>query len=201
MDHSKVAEFWKTIFPVLERVLTDHENDQLIMQLDSIVSAYCDFDWEYGPSEKTDFYFCLSPNLREELIDEIDDVISRAPNLIGWEFICGKPRKPGVVNWVMLNEREEEITIDAHSWRCVVYKFPDNTVDLDIKLTGVNGNLDTQCIAVDILLTNILGERSFIKVVKGVNIVSEFEERNAEKSIVIEDLFKVIDGHILRSGQ
>ena len=36
---------------------------------------------------KGEIYFCLSPNLQEDLIDEIDEIISLAPNLIGWEFI------------------------------------------------------------------------------------------------------------------
>jgi hypothetical protein len=194
--NSKAKAFWNATVPLLKQVLVEPESDELIKQIDKVVSDFGDYDWEYGPSKKTQFYFCLSPNFREELIDEIDKIISLAPTLNGWEYISCKPRKEELPKWNMLNENDEEITIDARSWKCVVYKFPDQTIDIDIKIEGIKGNLDTQRMAVDIQLTNLLGERNYIKIVKGVNIVSEFSEKDKGRAIPVNELYEVIIKHI-----
>jgi hypothetical protein len=138
----------------------------------------------------------LSPNRQESQIEEVDEIISLAPSLAGWEFISCKPRKTEILSWYMLNEKNEKIMVDARNWKCVVYKFPDNTVDLDIKVEEVRGDIDTQYTAVDIHLTNLLGERNYLKIVKQINIVSEFSEKERGRSIPVNDLFKVISTHI-----
>ncbi len=196
VERTRIDGFWKAISPLLEKVLTNPENEGLIKQIDNLVSTFGDYDWEYGPSNKTEYYFCLSPNFQEDLIDEVDEIVSFAPSLSGWEYLSCKPRKPEVFSWVMLNENDEEITVDTRKWKCVVYKFPDNTVDLDVKIDDVRGNSDTQNLAVDIHLTNVLGERNYIKIVKGVSIVSQFAEKDRLRSIPVHELFEVIAKHV-----
>lgn len=196
MTTDKADSFWKSLTPLLDQVLKDPENDTLINQIDDLVSKLGEYDWEYGPGKKAEFYFCISPNLNADLIPQIDEIISHAPVLDGWEFISCKSRKEDVFSWMMLNENGEEITIDTHGWKCVVYKFSDGTVDLDVKISGVKGDSDIQQLAVNIHLTNLLGERNFIKVVKGFNIVSEFAEKDKGRSIPVNDLFKLIAQHI-----
>jgi hypothetical protein len=82
--------------------------------------------------------------------------------------------------------------MDTRGWQCVVYKFKDNTVDLDVKINNIEGELDTRCSAVNIHLTNILGERNYLKIIKNVAVVLEFSQTDGRRAIPISDLFKVL---------
>jgi hypothetical protein len=56
-------------------------------------------------------------------------------------------------------------------------------------LDEVNGDSDTQYYALDIHLTNLLGERNYLRIVKNVKIVLEFSEKDASLAFPINDLF------------
>jgi hypothetical protein len=192
----EVTTFWKEMSPLLTKILGDPENAGLINQIDAVVKEFCDYDWEYGPSKNERFYFCLSPAWQEKYIGEIDDIILSAPKLEGWEFISCKPRKADVLGFLILNERDEEVSIQTENWKCVVYKFQDQTVDLDVMVDGINGDRDTQYHALNIHLTNLLGERNYLRIVKNVNIVSEFSEKDSPRSLLINELFDVLKRHL-----
>jgi hypothetical protein len=189
----EINSFWKQISPLLTKVLGDPDNAGLINQIDTVVKEFCDYDWEYGPSKVESFYFCLSPSSQEKVIEEIDEVISLAPKLEGWEFISCKPRKDEILSFSILNERNEEVSIQTQNWKCVVYKFKDQTVDLDVTIDGVNGDKDTQYYALNIHLTNLLGERNYLRIVKNVKIVSEFSGDDSPRAILINELFDVLN--------
>jgi hypothetical protein len=188
----ETGEFWKQIAPLLIEALNDPEGIELTNKIDSVVKDFSGYDWEYGPSKVEEFYFSLSPGSQVKNFEEIDEVISLAPRLRGWEFISGKPRKEELLNFLMLNENNEEISIETQNWECVVYRFPDQTVDLDVKLDGINGNTDTQYYALDIHLTNLLGERNYLRVVKNFNIVSEFSHRDSPQAFPVNQVFFVL---------
>jgi hypothetical protein len=184
--------FWGQLSPLLTKVLGDPENADLINQIDTVVKEFSDYDWEYGPSKTERFYFCLSPAWQEKSIGEIDEAILLAPKLEGWEFISCKPRKADVLGFLILNERNEEVSIQTQNWKCVVYKFQDQTVDLDVMVDGVNGDRDTEYHALNIHLTNLLGERNYLRIVKNVKIVSEFSEKDSPRAFPINGLFDVL---------
>lgn len=194
VEQIDIKTFWNHLIPLLREIKINPENNELIHQVDKFISDETEFDWEYGPSSKAEFYFSLSPNLREELIDDVERVIALAPTVDGWEFIAGKPRKE-IVPWIMLSEHNEEIEVDPSSWRFILYKFKDGTFDMDVKLNGLKGGLDFQYMAVNILLTNALGEMEFMKLIKNVNIVEEFTGGSDAKSIPMIEIYKVISKH------
>jgi hypothetical protein len=195
-DQLRVADFWERLIELLNSIKSDPENNELINRIDKFISDTTEYDWEYGPSSKTEFYFCLSPNLREDLIEEVERIISLAPKIDGWEFIAGKPRKDEIVPWLMLDDNNLEIMVDPSNWRFILYKFKDNTFDIDVKLNDLNGSLDFQYMAINILLTNALGEKEFMKWIKGINIVTEFAGGPESKTIPIKDIYRVISRHM-----
>jgi hypothetical protein len=190
----EITTFWKEMSPLLTKVLGDPENAGLISQIDTVVKEFSDYDWEYGPSKVKQFYFCLSPSWQEKYIEEIDDIISNAPNLEGWEFKSCKPRKEEILSFFILNESKVEILIQTQKWKCVMYRFKDQTVDLEVMVDEVSGDSDTQYYALNIHLTNLLGERNYLRIVKNVKIVSEFSEKDASLAFNVNDLF----GHLNR---
>lgn len=192
-----IKSFWNHLTPLLLEINISPENNELIHRIDNFISEEAEFDWEYGPSSTADFYFCLSPNLREELIDDVERMIALAPSIDGWEFIAGKPRKDEIVPWIMLGENDEEIEVDPSEWRFILYKFKDNTFDIDVKLDGLNGSQDFQYLVVNIFLTSALGEKEFMRLIKNINIVEEFYGGSNAKSIPMIEIYKVISKHIV----
>jgi len=186
--------FWIKILQVLSKVRVNPEDQVLIKELDDIVFNFGEYEWEYGPSQKTDFYFCLSPNLNAELLDEVDAIILAAPELAGWEFISCKPRKKDVTKWSMSDQNGNEIVINTLNWRCIVYKYPDDTLELDV-MTDSKTDLDTQYSAVDIHIMNLIGEREYMKYITSFTIVKNFPSDDEHKSIPMDQLHEVIVKH------
>lgn len=193
VDRNKVNRFWEEFSVLSQEIIKSPDNNKVIERVDYLVKELGGYDWEYGPSEKGEYYFCLSPNLQEELLKKVDEIVSLAPVIYDWEIISGKPRKKEFLKgWTMFNEDNTEILVDTDNWKCVVYKFPDNTYDIDFKISGVEGNEDTQYLAVDIHLTNLLGERNYLRLIKGVNIVPEFSKEAIGRTVMVKDLTNYI---------
>lgn len=167
----------------------DYNNSTLIDDLDKRVTLLGErMDWEIGPLNNREQYFCLSPNLNENLIPLVREIVEAAPELKNWKVIPFKPKKGWIGQWKMFNETGKEIMVDADSWRCVLYKFEDDVYEIDVKVEHVDGNDDIKYLAVDIVLTNLLGEEVYLKTIKNISLVKGFEE----KSISIKDLDKIL---------
>lgn len=79
----------------------------------------------------------------------------------------------------MLNENGKSISIDISNWLYVLFLFEDGTFDIDLKITSIDGNNETQKIAVDIVLTSLLGEERFMTLIKNIQIVNDFGENES----------------------
>jgi len=189
----KVACFWNKFRDISEAIVKEPNNSTLINKLDEDVNELGEFDWEYGPSNIKEYYFCLSPNFQKELSPIIEEIISVAPELKDWEFLAYKPKKEWVGEWMMLNDDGEEIIINSEDWECMVYKFQDGTYDLDVKINqDLNTNDKTFENAVDVLLTNVLGEKKYMELVVDVKIVEAFEKENKDQATLVKHLDRYI---------
>lgn len=178
-----IDNFW-TFFEVIADQLTkEPENLELISILDDKVVQTLGLDWEIGPTDEG-LYFCLSPKLDDELIDKVKLTISRAPSISNWDFIVGKPKKLELIEeFVILDDDESEINISTRGWRVIVYKYKDSTCDIDVLMDNAL-NKDLQYIALDIALTNMLGELNYMQKIGKAAVVEEFD--NETNKIGIE---------------
>ncbi len=193
MNDEKIHEFWNVFSSISEEVLVTPNDDKLIAKIDSSVRDLGDYDWEYGPSQTKRFYFALSPNLQIHLLEEVDYIVSLAPAIDNWEIISCKPKKKEFLEeWEILNERGEKIIVNTKNWKCVIYKFPDDTIELDVVIENVDGNDEIKYLAVDIHLSNILGERKYIQKIKTFSILNEFPEDIKKRAVRVRDLDKYI---------
>jgi hypothetical protein len=99
-QQSSIIVFWNAMSVLLNNIASDPENNSLIQQVNVLVDTLGDFDWEYGPLDSSGYYFCLSPNGQENLVQAIDEIIALAPKLVGWKFIACKPRKPEIWSFI-----------------------------------------------------------------------------------------------------
>lgn len=186
-----IDSFWTKLEELLY-VFKKQNQEELIDQINEVVNTLGSYDWEIGPwGDK--LYFALSPGYNADLLDELESIIDSAPQISGWAIISGKPRKAEKIKrWYMPNDKGVDILVNAEGWRCVIYKFQDGTYDLDIQVSNLDEDEDTIYQALDIHLTNLLGEINYINYISSVNLVDDFKETIRDRSVPLEDIAKYV---------
>jgi hypothetical protein len=193
----KVAGMWNWFTSISNKLFLNPTDPDLIHTLDGYISGLGPFDWEIGPYDKSALYLAISPNLKEGLLKETKAIIGLSPACEGWSFLFSKPAKEWIGTWEMLNEAGETIVVNADRWAYVLYQFEDNTFDMDVKIDSVKGDFNTCQLAVDIALTNVLGEEMYMDAIKNVSIENvEHLEEGGSRSLV-----KNLKEHMLQLGK
>lgn len=183
LNSNQIINFWKWFKTISAELLVYATNKNLLNQIDIQVSQLGSFDWEIGPYEKGNCFFAISPNLDIDKLSYTKQIIDMAPQCDGWCFLPSKPVKTdwkGI--WKMKNELGKEIHVDSNSWRYILYALEDGTFYTDVVISDIDGNTDTQYMAVDIAFTGYLGEENYMYFIKNTKIVSQFEDETNDKS-------------------
>jgi hypothetical protein len=191
-NKDNVQKFWVWFESIASHLLENPTSPHLVNKLDENVHKLGGYDWEIGPWNDGLNYFAISPNLDIQKVAGAKQVIEIAPTCEGWHFLSSKPPKAWMGIWKMTNETGNEIIVDSNDWKYILYKFDDDTFDIDILINNIKGNVDTQYFAADIALTGYLGEENFMKLIKNVLVVDKFETSNGGKVT----LLKYIKDHI-----
>jgi len=182
--NNKIIGFWEWFNTIGNELLLDTTNTSLISQLDNRVSTMGRFDWEIGPFNEGEFYFAISPNLDIERLSVTQHIISYAPECERWNFLPSKPIKydwNGI--WKMKNDLGKEIWVDSNDWKYVLYQFDDKDFDIDVLVGDIEGDMDTCYLAIDIGLTGYLGEEEYMRLIKNIKLVTEFEHTGKASSL------------------
>ena len=191
MNDNKINRFWVFFEEIASEILAKTEDEKIIATIDDEVSKLGNITWEYGPLEN-DYYFCLSPNFKFDLIPYTDYAISLSPNLNGWRFLSGKPQKLDATDEICFLETDgSEISVSTKNWRAVTYKFKDGTYDIDF-LIDMNSDEDTKYLALNLAMVNLLGEINYLRKVENIKIVERFDSNTNQKGIKFSDLIDVI---------
>jgi hypothetical protein len=189
INSENVISFWTWFKSISNDLLLNPKNSKLLKDMDTQVAKLGTYDWEIGPSNESKYYFALSPNLDPNLLRDTYQLINIAPNCKGWSFLAAKPEKKGWNGiFKMHNERGQLITINITEWEYILIEFDDATFDLEIKIPELECNEAYSYLAIDIALTNLLGEENYIKLIKNVLIVLDFTEKG--KSTLIKNIRK-----------
>lgn len=192
IEPKNVTSFWHWFESISNELYTDSSNTKILQQLDNRVTAMGPFDWELGPVDDRLLYLAISPNLNAELLKATTKIISLAPSCEGWWFLYAKPKKEYSPILNLVNEIGRSISIDISTWMYVLYYFEDGTFDIDIRLNSIEGSAETQKLAIDIALTNLLGEERYMTLFKGIKIVTDFGE-NENRATLIRHISDHVD--------
>jgi hypothetical protein len=188
MDNSEVIiEMWNWFKSISDRLIENPKDVSILNKIDFYIDKLGSLDWEIGPYDTTTCYFAISPGLDKNLLNETKKIISYSPNCNGWSFLYSKPAKEWRDFFRMLNENEETIEVHTASWQYILYQFEDNTFDVDVKINPINGDINTSQLAVDIVLTNALGEEMYMELINHVNIETN-ELGNEQNMSFVKDL-------------
>lgn len=176
IEMNKVLFFWKWFESVSDALHLNLENVDILSELDNKVKELGPFDWEIGPVDDNLLYLAISPRLNEEYLKITKEIVSYAPSCKGWWILYAKPRKEYAPVFSMVNEKGKSILVDISDWEYVLFLFEDGTFDIDLRISSIDGNLETKNLAVDVALTGLMGEERFMALIKNIRIVNDFGE-------------------------
>lgn len=168
----QITDFWEWFAKNSERLRSDNYDRDLLEKLDRIISDW-HFSWEIGPGVIESNSLTISPNGNKELLHQAGRIIERAPELDTWEFYSSKQPKE---NWFIARLIYEKADINALEWTYVLLKYPDGKLEIIIKADNLK-SLDTKTreLAIDLVLTNLLGEKRKMEELDFVDTTEEFD--------------------------
>jgi len=194
IEVNDIVNFWEWFKSISNDLLAYPTRADLVYQIDNRVSRLGHFDWEIGPWTADTYFFAISPGLDIKKFKLTSELVKYAPVCVGWNFLPSKPPKSDWLGiWKMKNELGQEILVDSNNWKYILYKFEDETFDMDIMIDNVEGDENTLNTAVDIGLTGYLGEETFMDLIKNIKIVRSFEEEHQNKATSVKHVKKHLE--------
>jgi hypothetical protein len=191
--NNRVVEFWRWFESISNELLLNQTRADMIAQVDNQITKLGSFDWEIGPLNKTTSYFAISPNLDYKKLEYTRQIVALAPESEGWHFLPSKPPKQWNGIWKMKNEFGQEILVDSGNWEYILDEFDDKTFDIGILIDGVDGDLNTCYLAVDIAMTGYLGEEEFMKLIKNITFLTELDDETTNRLTKLKFIKKHIE--------
>jgi hypothetical protein len=192
----RVEEFWAWFAGIAPSLAANVEEPTLVHQLDTRVR---DLDkalsWEIGPGVSKPWQLVISPNLDPELRGDARAIISRAPEVPGWEFHPSRQAK----SWnyqLQLDSAAPSSLIDASKWTFVLLRHPDGAHEVLLRARDLPTlSDDERWQAAAMALESILGEDAVMDRVQGFELLDELEPRFAEQERPIQELRKAVLGN------
>lgn len=145
------------------------------------VLAFGLFAWEIGEGKNKPHYLTISPNGDKARLELSKKIIGAAPNLEKWEFHFCKQSKP---SWDYIFEGYDRFfakqIFNASEWEYVLGKNEDGAIEILVQANNLHVmDFDDELNAVDLVITNILGEELIINHLDAFETVDKFDEEQA----------------------
>lgn len=171
------------------------DKNLLIEQINNRVLDFGHFAWEIGPGQDRDFHFLISPNGSAQLLEVSKEIMRAAPDLGRWEFYPARPPRPERLQFKLYDDYMLERNVDATNWRCVLLKKLDGTMQVLLEVNTITHlDNDTQQLAAQMLVTNLLGEELKINRIHKIDVVNELEMMHESMSFPVAELPKRVRG-------
>ena len=177
--NDRIDSFWEWFSlnqGILEAVVSGnhHEKtDYVIQNLDQHILGMGKIKWEVENPNTDIFVFTLSPNSDRELLEITRCIIQGAPQSPNWTFHYAKQANHQFT--LQIYDAEMDIReVNSKNWEVVLNPAGDDKFELYLLADMDYLDEDTEMIAADLMLTNILGEEKKINSLVGLEIVDNF---------------------------
>jgi hypothetical protein len=173
MQDKDILNFWSWFARNSDNLKSNNYDQNVLDELDKIILNW-GLGWEIGPGLSKENSFTISPNGNKDLLNKTNGIIDKAPLSDNWEFYSAKQSKE---NWHLARLVDRDIEIDASNWTYVLLKYEDENVEILLKAdTLLNLDRETQELAADLILTNLLGEKLKIQKIDFIDVVEKFDD-------------------------
>ncbi|MCC7453281.1 MAG: hypothetical protein IT222_03870 [Crocinitomix sp.] len=194
----RIEDFWEWFDEnreVIQQVVSESqhpETNYIVEQLDQHLLGMGKLKWQLENPHESKFNLVLSPNNDRKLLEITRAIIQKANRHQDWEYHHAIPLKETFE--VILYDNEMEIrTIIAHHWNVIPLIEADGRCELLIEAPELlDLDEDTQLIAVDLMLTDVLGEELKIKHLSGFQILEFVEDDQVEELLPLQQLRQIL---------
>lgn len=192
-----ITKFWdwfENNLKIIEDVILGRESEkrnEIIDGLDDHILEFGKIKWMLEQPQENHFELVLSPNGDHDLWKTTRRIIQDAPALGHWTFYHAIP--PSVKLEIDIYDHYMNIqTVDARDWSLRLIPEANGVQRLHLSSDFQVDHLDPETfqIAVNIILTNLLGEQKLIEKISCVEIGKPEEEHEKNALIPIVDLPK-----------
>jgi hypothetical protein len=159
LNDGDILGFWAWFATIADRLGNDFTNEALNDALDTRLARLGEIAWELGPGSIAESALAISPDGNPDLLPLTQRIVALAPDLPGWEFHSSRPARADNLEFSITTNSTDELAIDAHSWRYVLYRFPNKVFDIVIEQSNLaEATDDDRYTAAVVLLDGLLGE-------------------------------------------
>ncbi len=183
----KIKHFWSWFASIEADLAANVENESLLKELDEqVYSLDLEISWELGPGRDKEWFLAISPNLRKDLLEETELIVSMAPDIAKWEFLSATPVK----DWNYKFELpEDRIEIDMLNWKCIVIPAYDSKYDVFL-ISDDSALIPTHLgqTVCEIALKSILGERVLIEKINNYKLQNRSDINKDQQLLDLNEL-------------
>lgn len=195
IDEDKLENFWRWFvqneYLIKNAIEQESAIDQtyIVDQLNNLILEFGRLTWDIGMDEQNNWFFTISPNGNQDLVELTEHIIEAAPSHLDWNYYAGKPQKNWERTFSLYNNEMEVVEIDANPWYYVAFLEADGTVELIIEANNTQ-HLDPETleIAGNLFLVHELGEKMSLQIVSKVTLVPILNPDDAASKYPIADL-------------
>lgn len=186
----QIIDFWdwfeKNEYMFREIIDPEHAVDTMNEQ----ILSFGMFAWEIGEGKNKAHSLTISPNGDKARLQLSKKIIGVAPELSAWEFHpCKQPKHDWDFSFEAYDRFFSKHTFDANAWDYMLEKNEEGNIEVVVSAENLhNMDLDDELNAVDLVITNILGEELVIHHLDAFETVEGFDEEQIPYSFKMPTL-------------
>ena len=171
MFESQIKDFWEWFDYKSKQIGTDIYDLDFLNEIDRIISNW-ELGWEVGPGISKPNSLTISPNGNIVLIEKVNEVVNKAPTLDEWEIF---PFKQPKENWYSALV-DNNLEVNAQSWTYQLLTYPDEKIEILVIADNIHHlPRETKDLIVDLVITNLLGEKIKMFCLDYLTVVDKFD--------------------------
>lgn len=191
VEKIEALENWLSINRrVLEEVIANPGHaatEQIIRGMDQHILAFGKLKWELDNPTEGKYKLLISPNNDSELLQITKNIIYSLPEWDNWTFYAAIPPN-GKVNVSLYDNLMDLQEVDASEWKCQLLA-DDDKFELVLEADNTDHlDEDTQWVAADLILNQLIGEECKILKLSGLEITTAFETDSRGNEFPIAEL-------------
>jgi len=191
IESARIRDFWAWFAGARTTFGERFENAAAIEELAGRIAALGRFSWEMGPGLKNPYntLLVISPGGDRDLLPPAREIVAQAPAIPGWEFVPARPPKQWDLRASLEYDGVGSLFLDARSWKVTLLKGPDGLFEIVICAPELAYYDEAvRQVAAGIILDGELGEEARLVHIRGIRVVTELDERQAEEAGLLSDL-------------
>lgn len=195
---SRIASFWEWFesnHTTLEDIVSEKDPSKtefFVQQLDEHILSFGRLKWSVANPSENHFILTISPNNDRDLLRITATIIQNAPSIPNWRFYDAI-QPDGKLEITLYDSDMNVQAVNAKEWEFLLEPSDNDLFNLIIKVVDTEHlDEDTEMVAVDLILSSLLGERYKIERIEELEIIDTFEDADLPYAKPIQSLLDSI---------